>query len=100
VLTNLFGSGPEYEEVNAVMAKAIDALKEQGAVIVRLEDPALDTDTLTAKFRLNEPDQGGTKSLFTTAGFARTSAFAGGNYRFRAIPQADTGKILHRGSEL
>jgi Asp-tRNA(Asn)/Glu-tRNA(Gln) amidotransferase A subunit family amidase len=100
VLTNLFGSGPEYEQVNEVMARAIDALKEQGAVIVRLEDPALDTDTLTAKFRLNEPDQGGTKSLFTTAGFARTSAFAGGNYRFRAIPQADTGKILHRGSEL
>src|ERR1700676_4187171 len=53
VLTNLFGSGPEYQEVNEVMAKAIDALKEQGAVIVRLEDAALDTDTLTAKFRLN-----------------------------------------------
>ena len=56
VLTNLFGSGPEYEEVNKTMAKAIDALKEQGAVIVRLEDAALDTDTLTAKFRLNEPE--------------------------------------------
>jgi amidase len=56
VLTNLFGSGPEYEEVNKVMAKAIDALKEQGAVIVRLDDPALDTTTLTANFRLNEPE--------------------------------------------
>ena len=56
VLANLFGSGPEYEEVNKVMAKAIDALKDQGAVIVRLEDAALDTDTLTAKFRLNEPE--------------------------------------------
>src|SRR6202140_3126144 len=56
VLTNLFGSGPEYEQVNKVMAKAIDALEEQGAVIVRLEDAALDTDTLTAKFRLNEPE--------------------------------------------
>jgi Asp-tRNA(Asn)/Glu-tRNA(Gln) amidotransferase A subunit family amidase len=56
VLTNLFGSGSEYEEVNQVMAKAIDALKEQGAVIVRLEDAALDTETLTAKFRLNEPE--------------------------------------------
>jgi len=56
VLTNLLGSGPEYEEVNKVMAKAIDALKEQGAVIVRLEDPALDTGLLTAKFRLNEPE--------------------------------------------
>src|SRR4030081_3420494 len=56
VLTNLFGSGPEYDEVNKVMAKAIDALKEQGAVIVRLEDQALDTGLLTAKFRLNEPE--------------------------------------------
>jgi Asp-tRNA(Asn)/Glu-tRNA(Gln) amidotransferase A subunit family amidase len=56
VLANLFGSGPEYEEVNKVMAKAIDTLKEQGAVMVRLEDAALDTDALTAKFRLNEPE--------------------------------------------
>ena len=56
VLTNLFGSGPEYEEVNRVMAKAIDMLQEQGAVIVRLEDAALDTNMLTAKFRLNEPE--------------------------------------------
>jgi amidase len=56
VLTNLFGSGPEYQEVNEVMDKAIHALEQQGAVIVRLEDPALDTATLTAKFRLNEPE--------------------------------------------
>src|SRR6202047_737797 len=56
VLTNLFGSGPEYEQVNEVMAKAIDALKEQGAVIVRLEDAALETGMLTAKFRLHEPE--------------------------------------------
>jgi Asp-tRNA(Asn)/Glu-tRNA(Gln) amidotransferase A subunit family amidase len=56
VLTNLLGTGPEYEEVNKVVAKAIAALQEQGAVIVRLEDPALDTAMLTAKFRLNEPE--------------------------------------------
>jgi Asp-tRNA(Asn)/Glu-tRNA(Gln) amidotransferase A subunit family amidase len=56
VLTNLFGSGPEYEEVNEVMAKAIDALEKEGAVIVRVEDSALDTNMLTAKFRLNEPE--------------------------------------------
>jgi amidase len=56
VLTNLFGSGPEYQEVNDVMAKAIDALEKQGAMIVRVEDPALDTNTLTARFRLNEPE--------------------------------------------
>lgn len=56
VLTNLFGSGPEYEEVNNVMAKAIDALQQHGAVIVRLDDPVLETKTLTANFRLNEPE--------------------------------------------
>jgi len=31
-------------------------MKKQGAVIVRVEDAALDSDTLTAKFRLNEPE--------------------------------------------
>jgi Asp-tRNA(Asn)/Glu-tRNA(Gln) amidotransferase A subunit family amidase len=56
VLTNLFGKGPEYEEVNKVMQKAIEELKKQGAEIVRLEDPSLDTATVTAKFRLNEPE--------------------------------------------
>src|ERR1700724_3695637 len=56
VLQTLFGTGPEDEPVNKVMEKAIEAMKEQGAVIVRLEDAALDTDTLTAKFRLNEPE--------------------------------------------
>jgi amidase len=56
VLTNLFGVGPEYDEVNRVMAEAIHILEEQGAVIVRLNDPALETKTLTAKFRLNEPE--------------------------------------------
>jgi Asp-tRNA(Asn)/Glu-tRNA(Gln) amidotransferase A subunit family amidase len=56
VLTNLFGTGPEYDEVNRVMAEAISILEEQGAVIVRLDDPALETKTLTANFRLNEPE--------------------------------------------
>ena len=56
VLANGFGHGPEYEEVNKVMAKAIEALKEQGAVIVPMEDALLDIDTLTANFRMNEPE--------------------------------------------
>jgi Asp-tRNA(Asn)/Glu-tRNA(Gln) amidotransferase A subunit family amidase len=38
------------------MEKAIQAMKEQGAVIVRVEDPSLDSEVLTAKFRLNEPE--------------------------------------------
>ncbi len=56
VLTTLFGSGPEYEEVNKVMEKAIEAMKQQGAVIVRVEDESLESGILTAKFRLNEPE--------------------------------------------
>jgi amidase len=56
VLTTLFGSGPEYEPVNKVMDQAIEAMKQQGAVIVRVEDPSLDSEVLTAKFRLNEPE--------------------------------------------
>ena len=54
VFKNLFGKGPEYEEVNKVMARALEALKEQGAVIVPVEDPALDPDKLNANVRLNE----------------------------------------------
>src|SRR3984893_11566386 len=56
LLTNLLGSGPEYEPVNVVIAKAVDALKQRGAVIVPLEDPVLETKSLTANFRLNEPE--------------------------------------------
>src|ERR1700719_4532402 len=56
VLTNAFGHGPEYDEVNTVMAKAIDALKEEGAMIVSVDDTVLDIDALTANFRMNEPE--------------------------------------------
>jgi len=54
VVTNLFGKGPEYAEVNKVMAKAIDVLRQQGAVIVEVEDDLLDTDRVTSNFRLND----------------------------------------------
>jgi amidase len=56
VLTNAFGRGPEHQEVNDVMARAIDVLRAQGAVIIPLEDPVLDIETLTANFRMNEPE--------------------------------------------
>jgi amidase len=54
VFKNLFGHGPESEEVNRVMAKAIEVLKQQGAVIVPVEDPGIDPDYLNANVRLNE----------------------------------------------
>src|ERR1700731_4622182 len=54
VFKNLFGHGPENEEVNTVMAKAIEVLKQQGAVIVPVEDPGIDPHYLNANVRLNE----------------------------------------------
>jgi amidase len=54
VFKNLFGHGPENEEVNRVMANAIEVLKQQGAVIVPVEDPGVDPDYLNANVRLNE----------------------------------------------
>src|ERR1700680_1257546 len=55
VLKTLFGNGPRYEEVNKIMDKAVDALREQGAAIVSVEDPALDSARLEAlHLRLNE----------------------------------------------
>src|ERR1700676_1745574 len=54
VFKNLFGNGPENVEVNKVMAKAIETLKQQGAVIVPVEDPGIDPDYLNANVRLNE----------------------------------------------
>jgi len=48
VLKTLFGSSPEHTEVNQVMAKAIDVMKKQGAIIVEVSDPALDAGKLIA----------------------------------------------------
>ena len=56
VLTNALGHGAEYEEVNKVIVRDIELLKEQGAVIVPVEDSILDIETLTANFRMNEPE--------------------------------------------
>ena len=46
VLKTLFGSKPEHEEVNRVMANAIEVMKKEGAVIVEVTDPALDAGKL------------------------------------------------------
>jgi amidase len=81
VFKNLFGHGPENEEVNTVMAKAIEVLKQQGAVIVPVEDPGIDPDYLNANVRLNEfriPN--GHQPLLAGSGFSRPSAFARRNY--------------------
>ena len=54
VLKTLFGNRPEHQEVNQVMERAIEALKQQGAIIVPVEDAALDTNMLLEKMSLEE----------------------------------------------
>jgi amidase len=46
VLRTLFGTGPDHQEVNRVMAAALEVLKMQGATLVEVSDPAFDTSIL------------------------------------------------------
>lgn len=46
LLKTLLGSKPEHEEVNRVMAVAVEAMKKQGATVVEANDPFLDTADL------------------------------------------------------
>ena len=48
VLRTLFGSGSDHQEVNRVMANALEVLKKQGAILVEVNDPAFDTGTLAS----------------------------------------------------
>jgi Asp-tRNA(Asn)/Glu-tRNA(Gln) amidotransferase A subunit family amidase len=48
VLKTMLGSRPEHQEVNAVMAAAITAMKKAGAVIVEVEAAELDAQKLIA----------------------------------------------------
>ena len=43
VLRTLFGTGPLHEDVNAVMEKALAALKAQGATLIDIMHPAIDS---------------------------------------------------------
>ena len=46
VLRTLFGTGPDHQEVNRVMASALEALKQQGVILVDVDDAAFDTGKL------------------------------------------------------
>jgi amidase len=48
VLRVMFGDRPEHQEVNRVMANALATLRQQGAILVELKEPALDADKLNA----------------------------------------------------
>jgi amidase len=46
VLRTLFGAGPDHQDVNRVMADALEVLKGHGAILVDIDDAALDTGKL------------------------------------------------------
>jgi Asp-tRNA(Asn)/Glu-tRNA(Gln) amidotransferase A subunit family amidase len=48
VLRTLFGTGPDHQEVNRVMASALEMLKQQGATLVEVSDAAFDTGMLAS----------------------------------------------------
>ncbi len=48
VLRTLFGSAPINQEVNRVMANALEVLKKQGATLVEVSDAAFDTGMLAS----------------------------------------------------
>jgi amidase len=48
VLRTLFGTGPDHQEVNRVMADALEVLKWHGAILVDIDDAALDTGKLNS----------------------------------------------------
>jgi amidase len=48
VLRTLFGTGTDHQEVNRVMANALEVLKEHGAILVDIDDAAFDTGKLNS----------------------------------------------------
>src|SRR6516225_4810750 len=49
LLKTMLGSGPEHQEVNAVIAAAVAALRNEGAVIIEVDEPALSAAKLIAE---------------------------------------------------
>jgi Asp-tRNA(Asn)/Glu-tRNA(Gln) amidotransferase A subunit family amidase len=48
VLRTPFGTGPDHQEVNRVMANALEVLKGHGAILVDIDDAAFDTGKLNS----------------------------------------------------
>lgn len=48
LLKIMWGSGPEHQEVNRVMAAAVAAMKKAGAEVIEIDAPALDANKLNA----------------------------------------------------
>ena len=54
VLRTLFGTGPDHQEVNRVMASALEVLKQQGASLVDVDDAAFDTGKLVTELEVQK----------------------------------------------
>jgi Asp-tRNA(Asn)/Glu-tRNA(Gln) amidotransferase A subunit family amidase len=86
VLRTLFGSGPDYEEVNRVMACAIEALKKQGAVVVDVQEAAFDTAKLLVNLDVQKYEYKAQLNGYLKAGGANVPVhsladiLASGNY--------------------
>ena len=52
VLRSLFGVGSEHAEVNAVMEKALGAMREQGATLIEIEEP-FDANRITSEISVH-----------------------------------------------
>ncbi len=49
LLKAMLGSGPEHQEVNAIVAAAVAAMKKAGAEVIEVDDPALSAAKLSAE---------------------------------------------------
>ncbi|MDB5761461.1 MAG: amidase [Herminiimonas sp.] len=67
VLETLFGNKPEHQETNRAMASAIEILKKQGAIIVPVSAPEMDTDKLNANLDVQKYEYKGVINTYLKA---------------------------------
>lgn len=67
VLQTMFGTKPEHQEVNRVMANAIEVLKKQGAIIVPVSAPEMDSDKLNADLDVQKYEYKGVINTYLKA---------------------------------
>jgi amidase len=69
VLQTMFGTRPEHQEVNRVMANALELLKKQGAILVPVSAADLDSDKLNAELDVQKYEyKGGMNAYLKAAG--------------------------------
>jgi amidase len=71
VLQIMFGNKPEHQEVNRVMASAIEVLKKQGAIVVPVSAPEMDSDKLNTELDVQKYEYKGVMNAYLKAAGAR-----------------------------